>query len=290
MTFCNDGLTAWYDTPDAPAPPAVVAGGQGAILVVGAHPANAGNAVTIRYSVDGQRTRELPARPLRTEYRTETQYFQAVFPALPQGERVNYLPILSCAGRQAPACGAERLVSSFQVASAIAPQAEHEATPRNTPRFAPRLDFVGRVTVQLRRPPEAIGACPDGLRINFTVERGTVVGPDMAGSVRAGGRDSMIIRQDGVGVVRLRAVIEMEDGALIAAEYEGLFELGEEGYQRAVLGRFPAQPPLTVAPRFVTAAPKYEWMNRVQFMGVGQVTMSALLVAYDLYAVRTAET
>lgn len=296
MTFCNEGLTLWYDTPDAPAPLSnEVDRRQGATLMVGVCPPSPSNTVAVHYSVDGQKARLLAGRHLRTDHGAGRQYFQADFPPMPSGELVRYLAVLSCAGRQAPAAatlasaGWENMSSSFRWAPAAdASKTGGQLDAASKAPSVPTLDFVGRVSAKLHRPPEVIGPCPDGLRITFVVEVGSLSGAGVTATIRPGGTDSMIIRRDGVGVVRLRATIEMDDGALIAADYEGFFELGEGGYERALAGNFPAQPQLVLAPRFYTAASKYLWMNRRQFIGVGHVTMSKLLVQYDLYAVGVA--
>ncbi len=44
--------------------------------------------------------------------------------------------------------------------------------------------------------------------------------------------------------------------------------------------------PRRVVPRFLTAHPDYLWLNRLQCIGVGQVNLESLEVAYDVYALR----
>ena len=40
-------------------------------------------------------------------------------------------------------------------------------------------------------------------------------------------------------------------------------------------------------PRYVTAAPQLRWLNRLQCVGLGRVTLATLIVEYDLYAMRS---
>jgi hypothetical protein len=295
MNAQHEGLSIWYGTPDAPAPTGDSEKRSGLSMLVGVQPPSPINTVTIRYRVDGGLVQSIPARQVRTDYPTASQYFVGIFPPFEAGdETVRYEAVMACAGRQVPAAGQiDRFPSSFRLAPPAPERCARPAAPatggaeRPASRFAPDLRHVCRVTAQLRGKGEVIGPCPDGLRINFYVDGGRAVGPGFDAIIRPGGCDSMIIRRDGIGGVRLRAVLETHDGALIAADYEGLFQLGEHGYDAALLGRFPEKPPVQLAPRFYTANARYLWVNRTQFVGVGHVVMAESRVEYDLYAVGT---
>lgn len=98
----------------------------------------------------------------------------------------------------------------------------------------------------------------------------------------------MTIREDGIGIIRVRASIATEDGAMLSADYSGVLDFGHDGYKRALAGDFPPLPTIQLAPRFITGSQKYLWLNRLECVGVGQVRMSDLTVQYDLFGIRNA--
>ena len=91
---------------------------------------------------------------------------------------------------------------------------------------------------------------------------------------------------DGMGILDVRAAFESHDGALIDAAYSGVADLGEDGYQKFLRQDLPRTVQLRIAPRFRTVHPSYQWLNRVQCIGIGEVDMERLEVRYDVYAVR----
>src|SRR5688572_11170595 len=116
MQLTNDGLTLWYATDDAPAPDGGEESRSGVSMTVAAQPASPGNAVAIRYRVDGGPERDVRAVLSRTDFARNTQYFRATFPDFWSGERVDYVPILSCAGRRVPdPTTGVRLPTSFRL-------------------------------------------------------------------------------------------------------------------------------------------------------------------------------
>ena len=64
-------------------------------------------------------------------------------------------------------------------------------------------------------PPEVIGPVPEGIRAHFYVTAGEVSGPKMRGRLRSVGGDWLVIRNDGVGVLDVRATMELDNGAVI---------------------------------------------------------------------------
>jgi hypothetical protein len=42
-----------------------------------------------------------------------------------------------------------------------------------------------------------------------------------------------------------------------------------------------------MAPRFVTSSASLNWLNGLQCIGLGRVTLATLLVEYDVYAMRS---
>lgn len=137
--------------------------------------------------------------------------------------------------------------------------------------------------------PELIGPVPEGLRANFYLTGGKVSGPKLQGKVLPVGGDWMLMRTDGVAVFDVRITLQADDGAIIFAAYNGLCDLGENGYQQFLAGQPPAPgSPLRIFPRFQTAHGDYTWLHRVACIGIGEAHVdfageSKLL--FDIYAV-----
>jgi hypothetical protein len=147
------------------------------------------------------------------------------------------------------------------------------------------LEHVMSFTVTLH-PPEVIGPVSEGLRVNFYVASGEVNGPKVYGKLRPVGSDALTVRTDGVGILNVRNTIETREEALIYAAYTGVAELGADGYERFLRGDLPPLVPLRVVPRVQTAHPDFQWLNRLQLLGIGEVNTEDLVVSYDVYAVR----
>jgi hypothetical protein len=286
VNLTHDGLSLWYGTPDAPAPLGEVMPRTGASLVVGVHPANPTNVVRVRYRVDGGIVQTVPGRELRTDYHRDAQYFAVTFPPFPAGDVVEYSPVLSCGGRQVPAPhSANRFPSTFRLAAKEqlpAQQPRGAATLQQ--RFAAGLDFVATVAVQFLTP-QFVGETAAGMRINFFVGNGTAEGNGLRATVTEGSSDQMIVRRDGMGVVRIRAIFATEDGAMLDVESGGYVDFGADGYRRAVAHHLPDRSPLVVSPLISTRHPKYDWLSRIQCVGVGQTHLDVGQVTYHVYAV-----
>jgi hypothetical protein len=134
------------------------------------------------------------------------------------------------------------------------------------------------------REPEAVGPVPDGVRLNFYVTGGSFSGPKCRGSVLPVGGDWLTIRRDGIGVLDVRATLQTQDQALIYIAYTGVLDLGKNGYDNALKGKFPDVVPLRVASRMHTSHPKYQWMNRLQCVQFGEANLPTLTRRYDVYA------
>lgn len=293
MHFTNDGLSLWYRTPEAYAPDDDgVLPRKGAALVIGVKPANPTNSVVVRYRVDNGIVQTVPGRELRTDHERQVQYFAVKFPSFPRGQVVEYAPLLTASGRQVPAPHmADRFPSRFRLAAPDEVVPAPKTTATDIPvaslpgkvRFVPRLDFIATVFVQFDRP-QFVGEIPTGMRVNFFVREGSVVGDGFRGKVTQGSADHMIVRQDGMGVVRIRSALETEDGAIIDMEAGGYVDFGPDGYRRALAHDLPDRSSLIVTPLIATRHPKYKWLSRVQCVGAGQTHLDADQAFYHVYA------
>lgn len=135
-------------------------------------------------------------------------------------------------------------------------------------------------------PPEVVGPVAEGVRVNFYVTAGEVSGPKMRGRLRTVGGDWLLLRTDGVGVLDVRATMELDDGALVYTTYGGVVDLGPEGYPQFLKGILPPRLELRIVPRYHTGHPNYLWLNRLQCVGVGVFDVAKEMVSYDVYAMR----
>jgi Protein of unknown function (DUF3237) len=175
--------------------------------------------------------------------------------------------------------------SNFRVATKAAPVAAMSAAPLATQmgRFAPGLRFLAAVTVTFA-PIQLVGETPDGVRFDFLVRLGTVDGPALRGKVTPGSSDHMVIRPDGIGEIRVRAAIVAHDGARFEIDEKGTVDFGEDGYKRALANDLPAHSPLVICPRFLTGHRKYQWLNRLQCLGIGWTRLDQAKIDYSLFA------
>jgi hypothetical protein len=256
-------------------------------LVVGVRPANPTNSVLVQYRVDGGRVQSIPGREVRTDFDRQVQYFSAAFPPFIDGDFVEFSVLLTCAGRQAPAAHlADRFPSKFRLApKETSPKSpvQRAKTSAVKPRFETKLEFVGDVKVYYGTPLY-VGDTPTGMRINFLARSGTVTGNGFQGKVLDSSVDSMIVRPDGMGCVRIRAVLGLDDGAVLDVESGGYVDFGLDGYRRAKNHDLPPHAPITLNPLITTKHPKYEWLSRVQCIGTGYTHLDGGWASYRVYA------
>ncbi len=128
--------------------------------------------------------------------------------------------------------------------------------------------FVMRLVV-----PEiqAVGATPAADRRIGVVAGGTFEGERLSGTVLNGGNDWITVRKDGASMLNVRIVLKTNDDALIGVTYQGLRHGPAEVMQKIAKGETvdPTSYYFRIAPLFETAAPKYDWLNRVVGVGIG---------------------
>jgi hypothetical protein len=295
VNLSHEGLSLWYGTPDAPAPgDDGVVPRRGASLVVAVHPANPTNSVLVRYRVDGGREQTIPGRELRTDYKRQAQYFGVTFPEFTSGKVVEYVPVFGSGGRQVPGPQfVNRYPSKFLLAPAVVP-ARVALAPAMPPssavgggqarHFGAGLDFVASVAVRFSSP-EYVGDTPAGMRVNFFVEEGVVEGQGFKATVAGKSSDHLIVRRDGMGMVRVHAAFLTLDGASLDVEAGGYVDFGPDGYRRALSQDLPDCAPLVITPLISTRHPRYRWLGRLQCLAVGYTNLDANRASYRVYAV-----
>lgn len=257
-------------------------------LFVKARPANASNAVRLIYSIDGGPERMIRGYRVQTNPLADDQVFAIDLPSVPAGSLMTSRPVLSCSGREAdPQRGGVPPDIYEAPATPGSPKTLHE-TEEPTRRFGFDMTYLARVTAPLERHPRSVGETPDGLQIVFPLgAQGTVHGPRLNGNIVHDGGDWMRVRRDGIGISNIRVLVQTDSGDTVMGEYQGVVDFGRDGYEALASGGGPKRAAVQLAPRYLTAAPRLQWLNRLQCVGLGRVTMATLLVEYDLYALRS---
>jgi hypothetical protein len=159
-----------------------------------------------------------------------------------------------------------------------------QSGPATGPRFGKNTDYVARVEVQFG-PPQHITDTAAGMRVNFVVTKGTVEGPGLKGRVIEGSMDRLLLRPDGMGVIRILAGFEISDGARLDVEAGGYVDFGPDAYRAALAGKLPDRAPIVVTPLITTRdrRPQYWNLGRIQCIGVGYTHLDAGQAYYDVY-------
>lgn len=104
---------------------------------------------------------------------------------------------------------------------------------------------------------QEVGPTPHGRVSIFPIVGGSFEGDRLRGKVLAGGADWATATPDGALELDLRATLETNDGALIYLTFTGV--------------RDDARQYLRTLPRFETAAPQYDFLNRLLAVGIGDI-------------------
>jgi hypothetical protein len=132
---------------------------------------------------------------------------------------------------------------------------------------------------------QSIGATPNGNRRIGLVSSGRFEGAKLKGTVLPGGADWIIGRPDGSTTLDVRIVLETDDGATIGMTYRGMRHGPAAVMERLNAGEFvdPSQYYFRTAVAFETAAPKYDWLNRIIAVGTGSRPPEGPI--YDIFEV-----
>jgi hypothetical protein len=132
-----------------------------------------------------------------------------------------------------------------------------------------------------------VGEVPIGRRAIFPVDGGTFEGPKMRGRVLPGGADWVHFRSDRAMIIDVRTALETDDGAVISMAYVGLAH-AEDPEMWARFARREITPyeaiSIRTTPRFETAHPRYEWLNRTIAVANGTRTDNGPM--YEVFAIK----
>jgi Protein of unknown function (DUF3237) len=132
---------------------------------------------------------------------------------------------------------------------------------------------------------QTVGATPNGNRRIGLVAGGKFVGPKLKGTVLPSGTDWIIGRPDGSTTLDVRIVLETGDGAAIGMTYRGMRHGPAAVMERMNAGQFvdPSEYYFRTSVAFETAAPKYDWLNRIIAIGTGSRPPEGPI--YDIFEV-----
>ena len=114
-------------------------------------------------------------------------------------------------------------------------------------------------------PTLAIGTGPAGDRSVGGIRAVTVAGERLSATLAGPAAADWLVRTGSIGVIDARLTLRTDDDALIYMTYGGRLDLSNPA-----AGMF-----AYVAPVFETGDPRYAWLNGVQAVGKGKLTMNA---------------
>jgi hypothetical protein len=132
---------------------------------------------------------------------------------------------------------------------------------------------------------QTIGATPAGNRRVGLVAGGRFEGPRLRGTVLPSGTDWIMLRPDGCTTLDVRLVLETDDKATIGLTYRGLRHGPAAVMERLNAGEYvdPAEYYFRTSVAFETAAPAYDWLNRIIAIGTGRRPPEGPI--YDIFEV-----
>ena len=144
----------------------------------------------------------------------------------------------------------------------------YDVLPEALKNVRTRPLFVMQLEV---RPLVVVGATPGGARRIGLVSGGSFQGERVSGQVMDGGSDWQSVRTDGNTTLDVRLVLKTKDDALIAMTYRGMRHGPVDVIKQMEKGEAvdPSSYYFRITPLFETAAPTYEWLNRILAVGIG---------------------
>ena len=120
--------------------------------------------------------------------------------------------------------------------------------------------------------PYSLGQTPVGDRKIVPVLGGRVEGERLSGTILAGGSDWAVTDAAGVLHLDVRLVIKTDDGALINCTYTGIRHATPDVLAKMAAGEMVDYRAMyfRILPRFDTADSRYDWLNRLLVVGIGE--------------------
>ncbi|MCJ7770247.1 DUF3237 domain-containing protein [Candidatus Bathyarchaeota archaeon] len=130
-----------------------------------------------------------------------------------------------------------------------------------------------------------LGVTPHGIRQVIYIKGGTFEGPKIKGLVLPGGGDWFVRRADQLVEVDVRCVLRSDDNHLIYCCLRGINEMTAEAAIKAISGQSidSSKYYFRVAAVIETGSKRYDWLNRIVAVGVGNLTPVG--AEYKIYTV-----
>jgi hypothetical protein len=148
----------------------------------------------------------------------------------------------------------------------------------SVPRGEEMPDVLGTVRTrplfQLREqvpPLYVVGQTPNAFRRIGVIQGGSFEGERLSGQVVSGGNDWQDVRTDNCTKLDVRLLLRTTDAALIVMTYQVLRHGPPAAMAALDRGETvdPASYYFRLSGLFETAAPRYDWLNRVMAIGIG---------------------
>jgi Protein of unknown function (DUF3237) len=159
------------------------------------------------------------------------------------------------------------------------------ATPLLERPVLPTLPVEHLCDLRVELEPARVIETPVGMRMVFIARGGRVEGPELQGEVLPGGGDWLLVGEDAIGRVDVRATVRTEDGALIDYTAGGVIRIPPDGVQRLAAGeRLPFEETyVRTTPKFETADERYRWLNGLVVVGHNELSKDH--IDYRMYRV-----
>jgi hypothetical protein len=146
------------------------------------------------------------------------------------------------------------------------------SSPTALPTLYPLQSAPLALLTAILDTPYRLGATPAGDRKVVPVLGGRIEGERLSGRILPGGSDWALTNAAGILELHVRLVIETDDGALINCQYGGMRHGPTDVMARLAAGENVDYRDMyfRIAPRFDTADPRYEWLNRILTVGIGE--------------------
>jgi Protein of unknown function (DUF3237) len=149
-----------------------------------------------------------------------------------------------------------------------------EATPLLDRPALPELPVDHLCDLRVDLEPAQTIPTPVGTEIVFIIKHGTVEGSEIKGEVLPGGGDWLLVGEDHIARVDVRATIRTNDDALIHYTARGTIQIPADGLERLAAGeRLPFEETYArTTPSLETADERYSWLNRLVLVTHSQVS------------------
>lgn len=148
-----------------------------------------------------------------------------------------------------------------------------------------KSEFLMEMRIEVAAPVST-GAAVHGERRFVHVTGGRFEGPRLKGAILNGGSDAIFVQPRGRTLLDVRLVLRTDDGAAVYVQYRGIRNGPEPVLRRLAAGEAvdPAEYYFRTAILFETGDPRYDWLNDVIAIGVGNRLPTGPV--YRIFAVR----